>query len=58
MQERLTELSIHRPKTVISFWVLFALVAATGLSRLKIDTDPENMLSENESVRIIHNELK
>ncbi len=28
------------------------------LNPLKVDTDPENMLAENEVVRIFHNQIK
>ena len=67
----LSEHASHKPK--LWFWlfsmlsvVLILLVlapaltpqAASFLHPLKIDTDPENMLSVNEPVRVFHNQMK
>lgn len=34
------------------------LILALQIPRIQIDTDPENMLSENEFVRVFHNQVK
>ena len=38
--------------------VLIMLILGAFIYRINIDTDPENMLSRNEAVRIFHNEMK
>jgi predicted RND superfamily exporter protein len=63
--------AIRRPK--LWFWssavisvilILLVLIPTLNpsldhfLNPLRIDTDPENMLSENEEVRVFHNEMK
>ena len=68
---RITELSVKHPRLVTALMCLTALclgsVAALPslwprtfhmLHPLKVDTDPENMLPEDESVRVFHNEMK
>ncbi|MFK7877267.1 MAG: RND family transporter [Paracoccaceae bacterium] len=67
----LSELGVRRPK--LCFWatglvclLLLILVLAPTVSQplqrvlfpLQIDTDPENMLAEDEDVRVTHNALK
>jgi predicted RND superfamily exporter protein len=71
MQDLFTRLSTKNPKSVIALIVALALILASaaalptifpdsfkGMNQLKIDTDPENMLSAKEPVRVIHNQLK
>ena len=68
---RIVQFSVGRPRIIALVMVLitlcFALVAGlptiwpatfSGLNPLKVDTDPENMLPENEPVRLFHNEMK
>lgn len=68
---RLTDFSLHRPKTVLGLVaglsVLFILGVALPsvfpkafpwLHGVKVDTDPENMLSRDEVVRVFHNRMK
>jgi hypothetical protein len=61
--------SIANPKKAIGLNIAtaFALLLlvlipiifpSSNLSRLKIDTDPENMLSKSEPVRMFHNQMK
>ncbi len=45
---------IHHPKLVITIISLITVVAALQLPKIKIDTDPENMLPADEPVRVIH----
>ncbi len=68
----LSEKAVKRPKlwlwaaTLISFALIVAVAvpslipsyAPTGLQPLSIDTDPENMLSPEEPIRVFHNEMK
>lgn len=68
---KLTDFSLHHPKWVIGIvtgiTVLFILGAAlpslfpktfSGLSAVQVDTDPENMLSKDEAVRVFHDQMK
>jgi hypothetical protein len=54
------QFSIKRPKTVTAIMVLVTLILGSFISRVQnqIDTDPENMLSENEPVRVFHHLTK
>jgi predicted RND superfamily exporter protein len=55
---KLVEFSVNRPKTVILFTLILTLLFASQFPRIKIDTDPENMLSESEPVRVFHQQVK
>ena len=50
--------SINRPKIIIGIVALIALLALIQFPKVKIDTDPENMLSEKAFVRIFHDSTK
>ncbi len=50
--------AIKNPKKVIYMMLAFTVVLLAFIPNIKIDTDPENMLSENEEVRIKHHEMK
>ncbi len=54
----IVEFALKRPKTVIVLVVLITIVFASQFPRVKIDTDPENMLSPEEPVRVFHNKVK
>jgi predicted RND superfamily exporter protein len=49
---------IHHPKLVITILVLVTVVAGLQLPKIKIDTDPENMLPADEPVRVIHRNVE
>ncbi|MCH9659571.1 MAG: MMPL family transporter [Bacteroidetes bacterium] len=55
---KILSFSLTKPKLVVTITVVITLVLLLFIPQIKIDTDPENMLSENESVRIVHNQLK
>ncbi|MDM8523455.1 MMPL family transporter [Desulfococcaceae bacterium HSG8] len=68
---RITELSVNHYKTItfglVALMLCIALVAALPslfpgtfgfLNSVRVDTDPENMLSEEEHVRVFHHEMK
>jgi predicted RND superfamily exporter protein len=55
---KITDFSIRYPKTVIVIALLVTAVSLLRVTSVKIDTDPENMLSETEWVRVFHNEVK
>ena len=50
--------AIERPKAVVAIMLLVTLILLAFIPQIKIDTDPENMLSESEPVRATHNMLK
>ena len=58
MKHSIIHVSTERPKTVYA--VILALVLITGalISRIQIDTDPENMLPATQSDRQFHNEVE
>ena len=54
----LIQFSIKKPKLVIAIMVLATLILGGMISMVRVDIDPENMLSEHEAVRIFHNQVK
>jgi len=55
---RLVETSIRYPKAVILLMVVMTVVLGALIPAVKVDTDPENMLSKDEVVRVFHNQMK
>jgi predicted RND superfamily exporter protein len=58
LKERITAISIKHYKGVTVIMVLFTLILGALIPMIKVDTDPENMLSEEEAVRVFHNQTK
>lgn len=58
MLKNIINFSCHRPRLVIVLSLTLVLLCAFQLPRIKVDTDPENMLSEKEWVRIFHEGVK
>ena len=54
----MVNLGIRKPVLVVVLMVIFTLVTGAMMVKVKVDTDPENMLSEKEAVRIFHHETK
>jgi uncharacterized protein len=54
----LINVSLSHPRTVVALMVLAAIVLGSLLPAVKVDTDPENMLDEDEAVRVFHNRMK
>ena len=54
----LIQVSIKRPKLVTVIMVLVTLILGLMTVNVKVDTDPENMLSEDEAVRVFHDRMK
>ncbi len=55
---RVIGFSLDHYKLVTWVMVAFTLVCAAFIPLIKVDTDPENMLSEHEAVRIFHDRTK
>ena len=57
-KRKITKFSIDYPKTVVIFFVILTILLATQIPKIKIDTDPENMLSKDAFVRQFHDQVK
>ncbi len=55
---KFVQFSLDHPKTVTWAMVLMTLALASLMVRVKVDTDPENMLSKDEAVRVFHDAVK
>lgn len=55
---RIVGRSIRHPKTVLGIYAVITVVFMTFFSGIKIDNDPENMLSKDEPARVVHKEFK
>jgi predicted RND superfamily exporter protein len=58
LKRKIVEFSLDHYKLVTVVMVVFTLALAAFLPLIKVDTDPENMLSEDEAVRVFHNQTK
>lgn len=58
VKETLTKFSINHPLMVIGLVVLISAFFAFQLTDIRIDTDPENMLPEDEPVRLFNDAVK
>ncbi len=58
IKKTITDISVKYPKQIISFFVALTLLMTVFIPNIKIDTDPENMLSEETFVRKFHNYAK
>lgn len=55
---KLVQISIKNPKTITIFMVLVTLALGALISKVHVDTDPENMLEADEPVRLFHDATK
>ncbi|MEW6417589.1 MAG: MMPL family transporter [Nitrospirota bacterium] len=55
---KLVEFSVQRPKVVILLTIILTALSAIQFPKIKIDTDPENMLRKDEPIRVFHNQVK
>ncbi|CAK8718875.1 MAG: hypothetical protein CDV28_1529 [Candidatus Electronema aureum] len=58
LAEIMVGFSLQKPKAVIAAMLLATLVIGAFIVRVHVDTDPENMLSEHERVRVFHDLTK
>jgi len=54
----LVEFSVNKPKVVMLITIIFTIFFAIQFPKIKIDTDPENMLREDEPIRVFHQQVK
>ena len=58
MFEKIMNYSIKHPRIIIIATLLVSILALTQFSKIKVDTDPENMLSKTSSARVFHSQMK
>jgi predicted RND superfamily exporter protein len=58
IKQKITSYSLQHYKRITIIMVVFTLVLGALIPLIKVDTDPENMLSEDEPVRVFHNQTK
>uniref|UniRef100_UPI0040567953 hypothetical protein n=1 Tax=Candidatus Electrothrix sp. TaxID=2170559 RepID=UPI0040567953 len=58
LSTRVIQLSLHKPKIVTAIMVVLTLIIGAFIVKVHVDTDPENMLSEDEPVRVFHDQTK
>ena len=57
-KQKIATYSIEHYKLITAIMVLFTLLLGAFIPLIKVDTDPENMLSLDEPVRVFHNQTK
>ena len=58
LQEKMVDLSLRYPNVVMVIVFLLFVGLSTQFPRIVIDTDPENMLPQDQAERVFHNEVK
>lgn len=58
MLQKLTEIVTRFPKTTIIIILVATIFFAIQFPKIKIDTDPENMLEENQPDRVFYDKIK
>ncbi|UCC98386.1 MAG: MMPL family transporter [Phycisphaerales bacterium] len=58
LKHKITQYPLEHHKLITVIMVVFTLVLGALIPMIRIDTDPENMLSEDEPVRLFHNATK
>ena len=57
-KQNLTNFSLKHYRLVTAIMIVAVLGLGSLITRIKVDTDPENMLSADEPVRLFHNLTK
>jgi len=57
-KQAITDYSIKHYRLITICMVVFTLALGALIPLIEVDTDPENMLSEDEAVRVFHNSTK
>lgn len=58
MKQSLLTFSMKKPKWVFIITLLVTAISGAMIPSIVVDTDPENMLSEEQPARVFHNEVK
>lgn len=56
--QRIMDWAMKKPKMIMLLVVIAVILSATQFLKIKIDTDPENMLPSDAKVRVFHQEMK
>lgn len=58
VKHRIIQLATEGPRTVYAATAIAALIAAALLTRIQVDTDPENMLPADQTDRVFHDHVE
>ncbi len=58
MFRKVIEFSVEKPKIVMGIIILMVVTSLFQLPKIQVDTDPENMLPQNEAARVFHTSIK
>ncbi len=58
LSNKAVQFSISYPRRIVIFMIVLTVVLGAMISMVEVDTDPENMLAEDEPVRLFHNLTK
>jgi len=58
VMKKIIDWAIAKPKSVMVLTVIAVLLTASQFIKIKVDTDPENMLPQDAPVRVFHREMK
>ncbi|MDH3974874.1 MAG: efflux RND transporter permease subunit [Deltaproteobacteria bacterium] len=58
MLRKIVNLTLEKPKTVILVYLIISVAFFTQFFKIKVDTDPENMLFYDDPARVTHREFK
>ena len=58
IHERFVSISMNYPRAVMAAVAILMIAAAAMVPRIKIDTDPENMLPADQAARVFHDHVK
>jgi predicted RND superfamily exporter protein len=58
MKQSIIRIATERPKTVYAVVLAAVVVFGALIARIQIDTDPENMLPQDQTDRVFHNEVE
>lgn len=56
--DKVIQFSINSPRTITVIMAALTIMLGALISMVRVDTDPENMLAEDEPVRVFHNLTK
>jgi predicted RND superfamily exporter protein len=58
MHQPIIQFAVNKPKIIFTIVLVATLLLGAMIPRIHIDTDPENMLPENDPARITHQSIK
>ncbi len=58
MKKAIVRFSLNHPEIVFAVVFAISLFLVWQIPKIKVDTDPENMLSEQQEDRVLHNKIK